>query len=811
MSMPSSKSKVVPSNGRGSRPRLDKYGKPIAYPGASAPGAPVSKPSVPTSNDRLLFASQVLMGHTVEVQVKNGAVYSGIFHAVQVENKDVNVVLKMAKAISQPDKQGQQNEVLERRTKTLIVYSSDLVQVVAKDIRMVSGVDEGGHLLEDSDLLTDTAISAGRGGLVGRELQRWAPEEGEDFELGGASGGIEDRSYHAGAWDQFALNRSKFGVETTWDEELYTTKLDKGNTKITEAEAARIAAEIEGKVASNTHMAEERGLFVDDSQLDEEDKYSSVLRPAPPQVGGSLPPQHHHQHQQRPSSSSEARGDSGPAASASKPTAWSTAGAGVAAVTAGSQQGPRGWERPTAPPAFRPPSAAIDIDPRKEHNKLRMQLAGSKVGSLKEMGKTSPYGTPKGMRSPLASPLVGNASQVEALNLDPGHARVDADTRQEFIDFKQQQLAAVQAHKEAMKKNMIDKFKKDKDILDKRVPKKMTSNNSSSSLSSKGASESGREEGAAEAGKPEAPKPPSDVKPQEAPPADKPAAPTAAKPTDTSTSGPAAAPPTAANGAPPVTKSTLNPFAKSFTFNPNAKEFKPGVPAAPKPAPPPAASAVPPPHRPTAHPPAAIATPPHRPSHGHKHVPPPHPPPDGPHPPHHKRAPHHKEGGGGGGPHGGPGPSGGMAGPPMVGGMQMQMGPMGPMQPGWVAQYPMGPQYMGMVPAGSGGQGQMMAAAYFPSGPRGAQFPPQYAMPYAGMAGMTPVFMVPAGPPPHAVGSPGSRPVIPPQFQGMQMPVVAVPPPPPHGDGPGDDGPHHNAPHPPHPPHGPHPSQARKQ
>jgi len=28
------------------------------------------------------------------------------------------------------------------------------------------------------------------------------------------------------SWDQFKLNEKKFGVKTTWDENLYTTKLD---------------------------------------------------------------------------------------------------------------------------------------------------------------------------------------------------------------------------------------------------------------------------------------------------------------------------------------------------------------------------------------------------------------------------------------------------------------------------------------------------------------------------------------------------------------------------------------------------------
>lgn len=52
----------------------------------------------------------------------------------------------------------------------------------------------------------------------------------------------------AGAWDQFETNKRLFGTETTWDENLYTTKLDKSapDYKKKEREADRLAAEIMG-------------------------------------------------------------------------------------------------------------------------------------------------------------------------------------------------------------------------------------------------------------------------------------------------------------------------------------------------------------------------------------------------------------------------------------------------------------------------------------------------------------------------------------------------------------------------------------
>ena len=44
------------------------------------------------SRDRLVYVSTCLIGHQVEVQVKSGAVYSGIFHSTNAE-KDIGTHL----------------------------------------------------------------------------------------------------------------------------------------------------------------------------------------------------------------------------------------------------------------------------------------------------------------------------------------------------------------------------------------------------------------------------------------------------------------------------------------------------------------------------------------------------------------------------------------------------------------------------------------------------------------------------------------------------------------------------------------------
>lgn len=81
-----------------------------------------------------------------------------------------------------------------------------------------------------------------------------------------------------GAWDQFAENERLFGLKTDYDETIYTTVIDKSHPDFHKrvAEADKKAREIEGTATSNRHVAEERitdNLAVDDSGLDEEDKY----------------------------------------------------------------------------------------------------------------------------------------------------------------------------------------------------------------------------------------------------------------------------------------------------------------------------------------------------------------------------------------------------------------------------------------------------------------------------------------------------------------------------------------------------------
>ncbi|XP_020534461.1 polyadenylate-binding protein-interacting protein 4 isoform X2 [Jatropha curcas] len=82
-------------------------------------------------SDALLFATMCIIGLPVDVHVRDGSVYSGIFHTASVD-KDYGIVLKEAKLTKKGkyDANVANGSVIE----TLVILSGDLVQVVAKEI-----------------------------------------------------------------------------------------------------------------------------------------------------------------------------------------------------------------------------------------------------------------------------------------------------------------------------------------------------------------------------------------------------------------------------------------------------------------------------------------------------------------------------------------------------------------------------------------------------------------------------------------------------------------------------------------------------
>lgn len=229
------------------------------------------------SRDRLMYVTTYLIGLRVEVHVKNGSVVSGIFHAANIE-KDFGVVLEMAQTTKGSRGQKSLSDIVKKPQK-MVIPARDIVQIVAKDVALT--IDElmsnGNASEKKKDLLIDSVISQSRH-VEERELERWAPD-GDDSDC------LELETMHGGKkwsrnWDQFETNEALFGVKSTFNEEIYTTKLVKGpHMRELEMHASRLAREIEGEDTDDLHLAEERGIeFLDNVDIDEELRYSAVTR-----------------------------------------------------------------------------------------------------------------------------------------------------------------------------------------------------------------------------------------------------------------------------------------------------------------------------------------------------------------------------------------------------------------------------------------------------------------------------------------------------------------------------------------------------
>ncbi|XP_038706883.1 polyadenylate-binding protein-interacting protein 3-like isoform X1 [Tripterygium wilfordii] len=235
------------------------------------------------SHDRLVYMTTCLIGQPVQVQLKDGSIYSGIFHAGLVHpstaDREFGVILKMACLTKDGSSRWQRAELVNKPpTKTFIIPGKELVQVVAKDVPVSADAFSNDLLHEKhQEILLDSSISHSRFVDVERELERWVPDNDDPQcpELDDIFGGPWNRG-----WNQFETNETLFGVKSTFDEELYTTKLERGpQMRELEKEALRIAREIEGEETHDLHLAEERGTsFHDKFDIDEETRFSSVYR-----------------------------------------------------------------------------------------------------------------------------------------------------------------------------------------------------------------------------------------------------------------------------------------------------------------------------------------------------------------------------------------------------------------------------------------------------------------------------------------------------------------------------------------------------
>ncbi|KAI4164474.1 MAG: hypothetical protein LQ342_001787 [Letrouitia transgressa] len=224
------------------------------------------------THDRLLYLLGNFMGLTASVTVKNGDVFSGIFCGAAMEINESNYLLKMVQKIKSGVKT-EANTVPELLNEYTGVGEDHAMSFDLKDVvdLAVEGATFDGRDKPQNGFRTDADIS-GNIALRERNLQRWEPSAEAEVDLSLESA---DRS-----WDQFRANEQRFGLKSDYDEHIYTTRIDKSHPNYLqrEAEAERIAREIEGDPTENVHIREERNIGTNDASLNEEEKYSGVRR-----------------------------------------------------------------------------------------------------------------------------------------------------------------------------------------------------------------------------------------------------------------------------------------------------------------------------------------------------------------------------------------------------------------------------------------------------------------------------------------------------------------------------------------------------
>ncbi|GME78599.1 unnamed protein product [Ambrosiozyma monospora] len=183
-------------------------------------------------NDRLLFGLVNAIGSLATVTLASGSILTGILLTTSnMSDTGFSIVLKYPEVIS-----GNLNQTLDEN---LIIYEPDIMMLEFNDIDLSSAnsandkksFSSGSSSLNNSSnsstskFKTDTDISNSGSMFKERELQRWVPDD--DFT---ESGGIEDDSQTFGStsrsngsddhWDQFEVNERKFGIKSTFDENL---------------------------------------------------------------------------------------------------------------------------------------------------------------------------------------------------------------------------------------------------------------------------------------------------------------------------------------------------------------------------------------------------------------------------------------------------------------------------------------------------------------------------------------------------------------------------------------------------------------
>ncbi|KAF1955507.1 hypothetical protein CC80DRAFT_493007 [Byssothecium circinans] len=231
-------------------------------------------------SDRMYYLLANLSGLPGHITLKNGEKYTGVLSGTSLDPTEMRYVFKMVKKV-QAAGDAQVNGTAEASddyigTGENYVVSFDMSDVadfhvsnVILDKTQAKGQNGISGFRTDTDISRNMAVRE-------RPLEKWEPAPDTNANLSLESSG------QSTGWDQFAVNERLFGVRSDYDENLYTTTIDRNHPQYAErvAHAERKAREIESSSALNAHVSEERAQNATaDREGEEEDLYSGVYRP----------------------------------------------------------------------------------------------------------------------------------------------------------------------------------------------------------------------------------------------------------------------------------------------------------------------------------------------------------------------------------------------------------------------------------------------------------------------------------------------------------------------------------------------------
>ena len=210
------------------------------------------------------------LGEKIHIDLISGDSIEGLLYTIDPINNEYLI-------INNPRRLSRTGVPLFLKESMLKIYFKEISSI---NYEINNNTQEGKNNNKKSQFVLDSQISKKNSNKAKEEkLVKYEIKE-EDKNNKYINQSLEDEENVD--WDQFELNKKVYNVVSTYDENLYTTKLDKN--KITEEEkifADKMYNEImnSNKDEKNIHVLEDRGVVQQkDNDLDEEDKYSSVIK-----------------------------------------------------------------------------------------------------------------------------------------------------------------------------------------------------------------------------------------------------------------------------------------------------------------------------------------------------------------------------------------------------------------------------------------------------------------------------------------------------------------------------------------------------